>query len=111
MLECESVGGRRLKRSTNVVFDEKSELFTKTSPEIAELKVSLDVNAIVELTTSIVDLIGKSGETYAFDRDGLLLSQSRFDDDLKKVGLSTMGDKDELQTRLSSVSSLSIEEI
>jgi len=30
---------------------------------------------------------GKSGETYAFDRNGLLLSQSRFDDDLKRLGL------------------------
>ena len=30
---------------------------------------------------------GHSGETYAFDRDGLLLSQSRFDDDLKQLGL------------------------
>ena len=30
---------------------------------------------------------GKSGETYAFDRDGLMLSNSRFDDDLKWVGL------------------------
>jgi eukaryotic-like serine/threonine-protein kinase len=30
---------------------------------------------------------GQSGETYAFDRNGLLLSQSRFDDDLKQIGL------------------------
>ncbi len=30
---------------------------------------------------------GHSGETYAFDRNGLLLSQSRFDDDLKQIGL------------------------
>jgi eukaryotic-like serine/threonine-protein kinase len=30
---------------------------------------------------------GESGETYAFDRSGLLLSQSRFDDDLKEIGL------------------------
>ena len=30
---------------------------------------------------------GRSGETYAFDRDGLMLSNSRFDDDLKRVGL------------------------
>ena len=30
---------------------------------------------------------GQSGETYAFDRNGLLLSQSRFDDDLKQLGL------------------------
>jgi len=30
---------------------------------------------------------GRSGETYAFDKNGLLLSQSRFDDDLKQIGL------------------------
>jgi hypothetical protein len=30
---------------------------------------------------------GESGETYAFDRQGLLLSQSRFDDDLRHIGL------------------------
>lgn len=30
---------------------------------------------------------GESGETYAFDENGLLLSQSRFDDHLKRVGL------------------------
>jgi eukaryotic-like serine/threonine-protein kinase len=30
---------------------------------------------------------GESGETFAFDDAGLLLSQSRFDDDLKRVGL------------------------
>ena len=30
---------------------------------------------------------GQSGETYAFDRNGLLLSQSRFDDELKQLGL------------------------
>jgi hypothetical protein len=30
---------------------------------------------------------GESGETYAFDKDGLLLSQSRFDEDLKQLGL------------------------
>jgi eukaryotic-like serine/threonine-protein kinase len=30
---------------------------------------------------------GKTGETYAIDRHGLLLSESRFDDDLKRIGL------------------------
>lgn len=30
---------------------------------------------------------GESGETYAFDRRGVLLSQSRFDDQLKQIGL------------------------
>ncbi len=31
--------------------------------------------------------MGDSGETYAFDANGLLLSQSRFDDQLKQIGL------------------------
>jgi hypothetical protein len=31
--------------------------------------------------------VGESGETYAFNRDGLLLSESRFDEDLKTIGL------------------------
>ncbi len=30
---------------------------------------------------------GASGETYAFDKNGLFLSQSRFDDELKRIGL------------------------
>ncbi len=30
---------------------------------------------------------GQTGETFAFDKKGVLLSQSRFDDDLKQVGL------------------------
>jgi eukaryotic-like serine/threonine-protein kinase len=30
---------------------------------------------------------GESGETYAFDKNGLLLSQSRFDEELKQLGL------------------------
>jgi eukaryotic-like serine/threonine-protein kinase len=32
---------------------------------------------------------GHSGETYAFDAHGLMLSQSRFDDNLKQIGLLT----------------------
>ena len=30
---------------------------------------------------------GQTGETYAFNREGLMLSESRFDDDLKRFGL------------------------
>jgi hypothetical protein len=30
---------------------------------------------------------GRTGETYAFDKNGMLISQSRFDDDLKQLGL------------------------
>ena len=32
---------------------------------------------------------GTSGETYAFNREGLLLSESRFDEQLKQIGLIT----------------------
>ena len=41
--------------------------------------------------TDILQVVrfGKSGETYAFDDNGLMLSQSRFDDQLKQVGLLT----------------------
>jgi hypothetical protein len=42
---------------------------------------------------------GKSGETYAFDRQGLLLSESRFDEDLKQMGL--LVDQPESQSVLS----------
>jgi PAS domain S-box-containing protein len=37
--------------------------------------------------------IGKSGETYAFGRYGKLLSESRFEDDLRKAGLIGEGEK------------------
>ena len=37
--------------------------------------------------------IGKSGETYAFSRYGKLLSESRFEDDLRKAGLIGEGEK------------------
>ena len=37
--------------------------------------------------------IGKSGETYAFGKYGKLLSESRFDDDLRKIGLIEAGRK------------------
>ena len=35
---------------------------------------------------------GNSGETYAFDRDGLMLSNSRFPEDLRSIGLLTAED-------------------
>ena len=37
--------------------------------------------------------IGKSGETYAFGKYGKLLSESRFDDDLRQIGLIGDGQK------------------
>lgn len=35
--------------------------------------------------------IGESGETYAFNHDGLLVSASRFDDELRRIGLIRAG--------------------
>jgi hypothetical protein len=40
-----------------------------------------------------IALKGTSGETYAVDKTGLLLSESRFDDDLKHIGLLPDHDK------------------
>jgi PAS domain S-box-containing protein len=37
--------------------------------------------------------IGKSGETYAFDSDGRLISESRFDDQLRAMGLIKKGQR------------------
>ena len=37
--------------------------------------------------------LGKSGETYAIDRYGKMLSESRFNDDLRKIGLIGPGQK------------------
>lgn len=39
--------------------------------------------------------VGKTGETYAFDSKGIMLTSSRFDDDLKQVGLLVDDDSTE----------------
>ena len=41
---------------------------------------------------------GESGETFAFNRDGLMLSNSRFDDELKQIGL--LADREEERSLL-----------
>jgi len=58
----------------------------ETGKAIATLGVRIRPDA--EFTHILqVARAGQSGETYAFDENGLLLSNSRFDDDLKRVGL------------------------
>jgi PAS domain S-box-containing protein len=47
---------------------------------------SMDFTRLIQLGR-----IGKSGETYAFGRYGKLLSESRFEDDLRKAGLIGKG--------------------
>ncbi len=44
--------------------------------------------------------IGKSGETYAIDRSGILLSNIRFEQDLKKIGLLQEGQSPSLNVRI-----------
>ncbi len=56
---------------------------------------SMDFTRLIQLGR-----IGKSGETYAFGRYGKLLSQSRFDEDLRKAGLLAEGQKSILRISL-----------
>jgi len=45
--------------------------------------------------------VGRSGETYAFDRAALLISQSRFEDNLVQIGLLPKGKSSILSVRIS----------
>jgi hypothetical protein len=50
--------------------------------------LGLVINPDAEFTRILsVARSGKSGETYAFDQRGLMISRSRFDEQLKKLGL------------------------
>jgi len=53
-----------------------------------QIDPSLDFTRLIQLGR-----IGKTGETYAFDHYGKLLSQSRFDEDLRNAGLLDKGEK------------------
>ncbi|HAJ76296.1 MAG TPA: hypothetical protein DCM64_07555 [Gammaproteobacteria bacterium] len=66
---------------------------------IAALAVRLDPG---EDFTRITQLgrIGESGETYAFDRTGLLITESRFDDQLESIGRITPGGRGILAIRI-----------
>jgi PAS domain S-box-containing protein len=56
--------------------------------------VARQIDPVQDFTRLIqLGRIGKTGETYAFSRYGRLLSESRFDEDLRKVGLITEGEK------------------
>jgi eukaryotic-like serine/threonine-protein kinase len=85
--------------STLLLADEKGQLRAKlptmfaTAPlrdEAGKPIASLGVRIRPEdQFTRILQVVrfGESGETYAFDRNGKLLSQSRFDDQMKQIGL------------------------
>ena len=56
---------------------------------------SIDFSRLIQLGK-----IGQSGETFAFDRYGKLLSDSRFEDDLRRAGLIAEGQKSILSVSL-----------
>ncbi len=58
-----------------------------------EVRPQRDFTRILQLAQ-----IGASGETYAFNRDGWMVSNSRFDDDMKMLGL--LADDDETKSIL-----------
>ncbi len=74
------------------VYDEKGDV-------IAAL--GLRIQPEVEFTRILeIARIGETGETYAFDRNGLMLSNSRFDDQLRSIGLLTEGEDSTLNVSL-----------
>jgi hypothetical protein len=86
-------------RSTLLLADEKGELRANLPSMLTAAAIrDVDGKPIASLGLRIrpddqftrilrVAQFGETGETYAFDRHGMLLSQSRFDDELKQIGL------------------------
>lgn len=63
--------------------------------------IGLRIRPEVEFTQILeIARIGETGETYAFDRNGLLLSNSRFDEQLRNIGLLTEQDDSTLNISL-----------
>ena len=67
---------------------------------IAALAIRLDpINDFSSLTR--LGRIGNSGETYAFNRDGMMISVSRFESQLRSIGLIRLGERSVLNIRIS----------
>jgi diguanylate cyclase (GGDEF)-like protein len=66
---------------------------------IAALAIQLDPVGDFSSVTRL-GRIGVSGETYAFDADGFLLSESRFDDQLREIGMIQGAQQSVLAIRL-----------
>ncbi len=74
-------------------------IFDKKMHIIAALAFQINPSAHF---TRIAQLgrIGDSGETYAFDQHGLIITESRFDHQLRKIGLVKPGEKAMLSVRI-----------
>jgi serine/threonine protein kinase len=66
------------------IFDENHEVIAALGFRI---RPDQDFTRILSVASA-----GETGETYAFDKSGLLISQSRFDEQLKQIGLLTDND-------------------
>ncbi len=74
-------------------------IFSDTGEVIAAL--GLRIQPDVEFTRILaIARIGETGETYAFDRNGLMLSNSRFDEQLRSFGLLPEGEDSTLNVSL-----------
>lgn len=74
-------------------------VFGDSGEPIAAL--GLRIQPEVEFTRILeIARIGETGETYAFDRNGLMLSNSRFDEQLRNIGLLPDGEDSTLNISL-----------
>jgi polar amino acid transport system substrate-binding protein len=91
---------------SDVVLNESSELTAGVPPTMFfAAPIKNDRGEIIAVVSQRIDpsqdftrliqlgRIGKSGETYAFGKYGKLLSESRFDSDLRQIGLVKAGQK------------------
>ncbi len=76
-----------------------SPIINNTKEVIAVLAVRIDpANQFSRI--SQLGRLGDTGETYAFDKEGLLITESRFDHHLRKVGLITVDETAILSIRI-----------
>lgn len=66
---------------------------------IAVLALRIKLNAFFTYVSDLAQL-GDSGETYAFDKNGMLITKSRFDHQLRSSGLISPGDNGILNIRI-----------
>ena len=94
-----------LKTATGKLIEQLPTIFIATPIKnysgevIAVLTFRLDPSSDFTRITQL-GRIGKSGETYAFDKKGILITESRFDNQLKRIGLIKAGEKGILSIKI-----------
>jgi len=67
---------------------------------VAVLAISINFETVFQ-QVSALGRLGETGETYAFDRQGTLITASRFEEQLRQLGLVSGDDKANLNIRIS----------